>query len=56
MACFNADDDPEKNCASKEEILKAADSVAISWYFRQFFFDSDNFESPKPKSVINYEY
>lgn len=49
-------ENPEEECAPQEEITEKADKVGIYLYFKNYYFDSNDFENLEPKSVVDYQY
>lgn len=51
-SCQVASKDPEKECASQEEITEKADKVSVVFYYRYLYFDSDIYGQTEPNGVV----
>jgi hypothetical protein len=49
-------DDPETECESETEITSKAETIALLYYYAEYYFDSNSFTDLGPKFTIKYMY
>jgi hypothetical protein len=49
-------EDPDKDCESEARIEEAIESIAAVFYYRHYFFDSDNYDLGKANNIIKVMY
>ena len=51
-SCQVTAEDPQRECASQEEITNKADKVAADLYYRYLYFNSDTYGKNKPNGFV----